>query len=223
MAASLVYKNALLYEAVMMVLYGRNYFARYKAVADLIPEGSSVVDVCCGPAVLYDRYLRHKQVRYTGLDVSAEFINRLRQRGGAGEVVDLNVVDRLPEADYVVMQASLCHFLPNPHAIIERMLRAAQARAIVAEPIRNMASSQWALAAAIARRFTDPGDGHSAHRFTEQTLDEFFASFADRVVTTCYVPGRREKIVILNGGTMNAGRNEDAVAESKWDRTAAEG
>jgi hypothetical protein len=46
---------------------------------------------------------------------------------------------------------------------------------IIAEPIRNMASSRWGIAAAIARRFTDPGDGPSARRFNEQTFDEFFA------------------------------------------------
>jgi hypothetical protein len=154
--------------------------------------------------------LRHKNVRYTGLDISTQFIDRLRQRGGTGEVLDLNEVDRLPEAEYVVMHASLCHFLPNPQPIVERMLRAAQVQVIIAEPIRNMASSRWGIAAAIARRFTDPGDGPSAHRFNEQTLDEFFRRFAEHVVTTCYVPGGREKIVILNGAASNQGKPEDA-------------
>jgi CobQ-like glutamine amidotransferase family enzyme len=112
----------------MVALYGRNYSSRYKAVADLITNGASVVDVCCGPAVLFDRYLRHKNVRYTGLAISTQFIDRLSQRGGTGEVLDLNEVDRLPEAEYVVMHASLCHFLPNPQPIVERMFERLRCR-----------------------------------------------------------------------------------------------
>ena len=63
MSATVVYKSPLLYEAVMLALYGRHYFARYRAIADLIPAGSSVLDLCCGPAILYSRYLRNKNVR----------------------------------------------------------------------------------------------------------------------------------------------------------------
>ena len=36
-------------DCVMLALYGRHYGARYRAVADLIPDGSSVLDLCCGP------------------------------------------------------------------------------------------------------------------------------------------------------------------------------
>ncbi len=40
------------------------------------------------------------------------------------------------------MQASLYHFLPDAHEIVERMLAAAGRRVIVSEPVRNLASSQ---------------------------------------------------------------------------------
>src|SRR4051794_4994884 len=76
-AGSLVYHNAIIYELVMILLYGRHYVARYKTVADLIPEGSSVLDICCGPGVLFDRYLRARSVEYTGVDVNPLFIERV--------------------------------------------------------------------------------------------------------------------------------------------------
>ena len=45
----LVYRSAAVYEAVMRLLYGRHYVARQRAVADLIPAGASLLELCCGP------------------------------------------------------------------------------------------------------------------------------------------------------------------------------
>jgi SAM-dependent methyltransferase len=184
----------------MLGLYRRHYSARYRAIAALIPDGSSVLDLCCGPAILYTRYLRRRQVSYTGLDLSEPFIARLNERGGCGLVWNLREDAPLPQADYVVMQASLCHFLPDPVPVLDRMLQAARLRVIVAEPIRNMASSGTRLIAAIGRRFTDPGDGHSAQRFTEETLDSLFAGYSPLIADAFYVPGKREKVYLLDAG-----------------------
>jgi len=199
MAASVIYSWPALYEAVMLLLYGRHYSARYRILADLIPAGSSVLDLCCGPAVLYHRYLRHKDVRYTGLDVSNRFIDRLRQRGAAAEVWDVGSAAALPTADYVVMQASLYQFLPDPSPVLHRMLQAARVQVIIAEPIRNLADSEVPLASALARRFTDPGNGPSARRFTEQSLIRFFQPYLPRCVRTFLIPGGRERIYVLHG------------------------
>jgi len=198
MTASPIYKLPVLYEAVMLVLYGRNYSARYRQLADLIPTGSRVLDLCCGPAVLYDRYLRRKSVRYTGLDLSEHFIHRLRRRGGEGLVWDVRSPAALPHADCVIMQASLYHFLPDPEPVVGRMLQAARQAVIIAEPIRNLANSRLRLVAACARRLTDSGNGSAHLRFTPETLDQFFASFGPRVRHSFYIPGGREKVFVLN-------------------------
>jgi hypothetical protein len=197
-AVTLIYKNALLYEAVMVALYGRYYKARYQAIAGLIPSGATVLDLCCGPAILYDRYLRNKIVQYTGLDLSQAFIRKLNAIGGRGLVWNLQDETPLPGADYVIMQASLYQFLPDAEAMLERMLRAARKQVIVAEPVRNIASSQNRLAAAIGRRLTKPGDGQSAHRFTIETLDRFFLPYNSSVANSFLIPGGREKVFVLN-------------------------
>ena len=85
-----LYRSALLYELLMIMLYGRHYAGRYRAIANLIPAQSSVLDLCCGPAVLYHRYLRQKSIGYTGLDLSGAFVKRLNQRGAHGQVWDLH-------------------------------------------------------------------------------------------------------------------------------------
>jgi hypothetical protein len=197
MAPSLIYRSDALYELAMAALYGRHYPARYRAIADLIPAGASVLDLCCGPALLYHRRLREKRVDYTGLDVNPRFIRRLVARGAAGRVWDVAGETPLPRADYVVMQASLYHFLPQPRPVVDRMLAAARRQVIIAEPVRNLASSRWRALAALGRRLSDPGDGTSARRFTAATLDQLFASYGGRVRGSFLIPGAREKVYLM--------------------------
>jgi hypothetical protein len=182
----------------MRALYGRHYAARFRAIADLVPEGAAVVDLCCGPATLYTRYLREKSVDYLGLDINDGFIARLNDAGGRGEVRNLHADTPLPEADFVIIQASLYHFLPEPRPMIDRMLAAARGQVIITEPIRNMATSDNWVLATLGRRFTNAGDGTQAHRFTEATLDELFRDYAPRVVRQSLIAGGREKLYVLS-------------------------
>lgn len=198
MTATVLYRSALLYEILMATLYGRHYSARYRAIADLVPAESSVLDLCCGPAILYHRYLRRKSIDYVGVDLSDAFIERLNHRAVHGYVRDLREAAPLPEADYVIMQASLCHFLPDPQPVVDRMLRAARKYVIVAEPIRNITSSKVAPLAFLGRRFTDPGNGQSAHRFTENSLDRFFSRYESHIAKSFCIPGGREKVFVLS-------------------------
>ena len=197
-STSFIYRSSSLYELAMLALYGRHYGSRYRAIAELVPNGSSVLDLCCGPALLYHRYLRHKLVRYTGLDVNAEFIDRLTRRGASGQVWDLRSEKALPEADYVIMQASLYHFLPDPSPIMDRMLRAARRQVIVSEPVRNLSSSNSRLLALVGKLLTDPGVGNHSQRFNEASLDQFFSRYRSLVQQSFLVAGGREKLYILS-------------------------
>jgi len=197
-STSLIYRSSSLYELAMLALYGRHYGSRYRAIAELVPNGSIVLDLCCGPALLYHRYLRHKSVRYTGLDVNAEFIDRLTRRGASGQVRDLRSEEALPEADYVIMQASLYHFLPDPSPVMDRMLRAARRQVIVSEPIRNLSSSDSRLAALVGKLLTDPGVGNHSQRFNEASLDQFFLRYRSLVQQSFLAAGGREKLYILS-------------------------
>jgi SAM-dependent methyltransferase len=200
LATSLIYQHSWIYELAMFALYGRHYRARYRAVAELVPAGASVLDLCCGPATLYHRHLRAKGVNYTGLDINPRFIRHLVRGGGHGMVWDVHGPEALPQADYVLMHASLYHFLPDPGPVVERMLRAARQQVIVAEPVRNLATGSSRWLALLARRHTDPGSGTAGGRFTEATLEAFFARYANRVLRSFPIPGGREKVYVLAGG-----------------------
>ena len=199
MPTSFIYKSVPVYELAMLLLYGRHYSARYRAIAELIPQGSSVLDLCCGPALLYHRHLRAKSVQYTGLDINARFIERLTTRGCSGQVWDLRSEEQLPRADYVIMQASLYHFLPDASPVVNRMLQAARRQVIIAEPVRNLSESDSRLLASLARLFTNPGTGEPRLRFNEASLAKFFSAYGPRVVQSFSIAGAREKVYVLTG------------------------
>ena len=73
----------------MRALYGRHYGDRMRAVAEQVPDNSSVLELCCGPGTLYFRYLRGRAGAYIGLDVNQGFVERLRDRGVDARLVDL--------------------------------------------------------------------------------------------------------------------------------------
>jgi SAM-dependent methyltransferase len=199
-STSLIYRSALGYELLMRVLYGRHYATRMRSVAEEVPPGSSVLELCCGPGTLYTRYLRGRVSGYVGLDVNAHFVDRLRRQGIDARVLDLTR-DRapLPEADVVLMQASLYHFLPEAHEVVDRMLAAASRRVIVSEPVRNLASSTNPLIGRLGRRAANPGVGGGERRFTEATLDELFRRYREQVREARLIPGGREKLYVLTG------------------------
>jgi trans-aconitate methyltransferase len=193
----LIYKSSALYKITNRLLYGRHHRTRYRVIADLIPPRASVVDLCCGPATLYHRFLRGKDVRYTGLDVSPSFIAALNKAGGHGIVWDLRSNTALPRADYVIIQGALYFFLPDPSALIDRMLTAANREVIIAEAIRNLSSSAVPGVSKLAKRLAGAAQGSEAVRFSEETLDQLFADYGPESKRSFKIPGGRDKVYVL--------------------------
>jgi SAM-dependent methyltransferase len=191
-----VYRSAALYEAVMRVLYGRHYGARQRAIAALIPEDSTVLELCCGPGTMYRRHLVGKRVRYLGLDINKGFLRRVRRSGAQAREWDVRSPDPLPPADYVLMQASLYHFMETPRPLIRRMVVAARRQVILAEPVHNVAEQPGPLGAIVAR-LTDPGTGPQPDRYDEPSLDRVLEPFAELVRERRLLPGGREKVYVL--------------------------
>lgn len=198
-SASLIYRSARGYELVMRTLYGRHYVDRMRAVAEQVPDGATVLELCCGPGTLYTRLLKDRTSGYIGLDVNDRFVEKLKASGIDARVSDLANDDQpLPNADVAVIQASLYHFLPDPGPIVDRMLAAAGDRVIVSEPIRNLASSNLPIISLLGRRAADPGTGGHQSRFTEETLNELMARYESRLITSFLIPGGRELLYVLS-------------------------
>jgi SAM-dependent methyltransferase len=196
----MIYHNAFVYETSMLLLYGRSYFERYRVIADMIPPHSSVLDLCCGPATLYHWYLKQKHIAYTGMDINEKFIQALRKKGIKASVEDLRHVDSLPEHDYVMMQSSLYHFLPDIGPLLQKMTAAARKQVILVEPVQNLITDQPSWLVSLLGKLGNPGTGDQTQRFTELMLDETLASMYDKrlIQHSQSVANGREKLYILN-------------------------
>jgi SAM-dependent methyltransferase len=202
MSISVIYKSPWLYEAFLILRYRGEYLNRSRAIAELIPEGSSVVDLCCGPATLYFGHLRHKGVAYLGLDINEGFVTRLAKRGVPASLLDVTADSPLPRGDYLVMQGSLYHFLPEPYPIIERMLKAARHNVIITEPVWNLADSKNPALSWLASKLANPGTGDQVSRFNESRFEEFVNRYRARDLVVAYYPvaAGRERLCVLRGG-----------------------
>ena len=182
----------------MRVLYGRYYAARDAAVAEHIPDGASVLELCCGPARLYLRELRGRIGAYVAIDASATFVDRLRRLGVDARRADVATAE-LPPADVVVMQASLYQFLPDAEAMLRRMRAAAARSVVVAEPVRNLASSRLGVVARLGAHASATATGAQPQRFDAESLRALMARFGDAVVFAQPAPGGREHVYVLSG------------------------
>ena len=199
MSTSVIYKFSWLYEAFILARYRGEYSERSEALARLIPKRSSVVDLCCGPATLYFRHLRHQEVSYTGLDINRSFIERLSARGATGILWDVTTSAPLPKADYLIMQGSLYHFLPNPHPIVDRMLAAAYKHVLITEPVLNLLDSRNPIVVWLAQKLTDPGTGPQSSRFNVDLFDQFLQHYraSGQLVDSYPIAAGRERLCVL--------------------------
>jgi glycosyltransferase involved in cell wall biosynthesis len=164
-AKSPIYWTGHGYDLVMRALYRAEYRQTHSEVAAQIPDGASVVDVCCGTARLYRDFLRGRGCTYLGLDYNGDFVMHARHRGV--DVRWFNVLDDpippIPPGDYLVMCSSLYHFGTTADAVLTRLRQAARRAVIVSEPVRNLSSLP--LVGGLAARFADPGVGTHTMRF----------------------------------------------------------
>jgi SAM-dependent methyltransferase len=215
LSVSLIYRSAVGYELLMRALYGRHYADRMRAVATEVPPGSSVLELCCGPATLYRRCLRGRTSGYVGLDVNPGFVAALRRRGIDALQLDLAADDRaLPSADVVIIQASLYHFLPRAERVVDRMLAAARDRVIVSEPVRNLACSDVPIVRVLGRHAADPGTGGQARRFDERSLDAFMARYRAQILKVFAIPGGRERVYVLEATRRRPDRRSETAVGS---------
>jgi len=192
---SLVYQSKIIYTLLMKCLYGHHYKYRYRAIAEKIPRGASVTDVCSGDSVLYTRYLKGKN-KYTGIDINpltafnSQWVKIIK-----GDIVK----EAIPKADYIVMQGSMYQFIPNHKNVLDKMLFSARNKVIVTEPIVNLINSNSRLISFLSKYSVNPGDGHKTKRFTKKTLGHFFnKNYKDLIEDKYRIAGGRDMLYILN-------------------------
>jgi glycosyltransferase involved in cell wall biosynthesis len=187
-----LYLTGVGYDAAMRLLYRGQYRETYAAVARLIPDGASVVDVCCGTARLERDFLRARGIHYRGLDMNGHLV-MAAQRAGA-RVRWANVLtDEIPAADYVTMCSSLYHFHDRAPEVLAKLRAAAREAVVISEPVHNL--SQVPIVGPLASRLTNPGGGEFEQRYDLESFRRFAeAHGADQFV---HAPGTRNAIAVF--------------------------
>jgi trans-aconitate methyltransferase len=194
---SIFYRSPLLYDALMLALYRRAFGRRLACVAALVPEGSSVLEVCCGPARLYG-YLARRAVTYAGLDASPEFVRAAQRRHLDVRLGDLRAaVLGARSHDVVIMQASLYQFHPSCAEVVDQLRDTARQQVIICEPVANLASSTNPVLSMVARRLTSAGENEGHFRFDAASLAAFMDRYRDHVLSSGHIDGGREMYYVL--------------------------
>jgi len=204
---SLLYWSPWAYRLVMRARYGHAYDERYRVVADLVPDGSHVVDLCCGCGYLYTKFLARRGIAYTGVDLLPAMTRVLRQRPVRlvhGGVLDLAT---LPTGDVCVMLGSLYHFHPREADVLRRMVASAP-RALLLEPVENLAQSASATLSVLGGAATYIRGTQSSYRLDSARLDAVLAQAGVRVHGDRRVLGGRYRLVEF-------GRPPDATATAR--------
>jgi len=197
---SIVYWNGFCYTTIMRLLYLGGFNDRYAKLAALIPEGVSVVELCCGDCYLYRHFLSKKKIKYTGLDINPSFIAKAKRNGIDVQRFDVDAADETPAAEFVIMHASLYQFLPDAAAVMKKLLAAAQKTVIIAEPVKNLSTSQNGLIRFIAKRFSNPGTHHQMERFNEESFVAFCNTFPANLTSISASANGKELIAVFNKG-----------------------
>jgi len=94
---------------------------RVKAIAEVMPEGVSVLDVGCGEGTILQYLIEHKAVDAHGVDISERAVAHCRAQGldvWLADVTRPDVLDALGEYDYIILSEIIEH-LPTPEELLE--------------------------------------------------------------------------------------------------------
>jgi SAM-dependent methyltransferase len=156
----------------MRALYRGAYEDTYRRVAAKIPDGASVVDLCCGTGGLYRHALAGRVRSYLGLDFNGHFVMGARKRGVPARFFNI-LSDEIPQADYVVMCSSFYHVRSQADLVLARMRAAAKVAVIISEPVSNLSHSLRGAAGKLAAALTNPGVGEYGERFDRESFEAF--------------------------------------------------
>jgi glycosyltransferase involved in cell wall biosynthesis len=160
------------YDFLMRALYQGAYEATYRRVADKVPAGASVVDLCCGTGSLYRHGLAGRAGSYLGLDFNGHFVLGARKRGVPARFFNI-LSDEIPRADYVVMCSSFYHVRGQAEAVLAKMRAAAKQAVIISEPVSNLSLTLPRALGKLAAALTNPGVGDYEARYDRATFEAF--------------------------------------------------
>jgi hypothetical protein len=192
-----IYWHPFLYQNAIMITYGKRLKARYLNLEKHLPGNSNVLELCMGDAFFYRKYLAQKKINYQCCDINPVFVKAAKSKGLTSFLTDISR-DEIPKADYVLMQGSLCYFIPNQIKIIQKLLDACNKEVIISENIESISNSKSRLKSFLAEQFSKAKTGQSKIKFTKESLYETFSGFKSHLKVWEESPDSKEIIIVLN-------------------------
>ena len=187
------------YGLAMRVLYGRYYAARDAAVAAHIPDGASVLELCCGPARLYLRELRGRIGSYVAIDASPRFVDRLRRRGVDARQADVATAPSCRSPTSWSCRPGCTSSCPTRRRMLQRMRAAAEAPSSSQSPCATSPPAGSGVVARLGASGAATAQGAQPQRFDAASLRELMLRFGDAVQSCAPAPGGREHVYVLSG------------------------
>jgi hypothetical protein len=196
MAQSPVYWHPLLYKKAMQLAYGEHYKIRYEKLIEYIPANCELLELCMGDAHFYLNYLKGKNINYKCADINPVFVKAAKKKGLNCTTLDV-FTDQIPSCDYILMQASLYHFIPDEKKVIDKLLNACKKAVIISENVENLSNSSSGFKAWLGEYLSKAKSGQSKIKFTRQTLSETFASYKKHIQIWEETKDSKEVIIVL--------------------------
>ena len=174
-----------------------------KVIADMIADGSRVLDVGCGDGALLEYLAATRKVDARGSELSQEGVNACVARGLSVVLgdADSDLAD-YPEAafDYVILSQTL-QATRHPRLVVEQLLRIGR-KAIVSFP--NF--GHWRIRGLITFTGRMPVTGNLPHAWYD-TPNIHFCTIRDFVTLCDQIGARKERAVALDAAGGRVGVN----------------
>jgi len=191
-----VYWHPKLYAFTMRMLYGSFYKTRYTHLEKLIPDNCKLLELCMGDLYFYENYLKKKNIQYSCVDVNPVFVKAAKAKNIDVRSLDI-LKEEIPSSDYILIQGSLYHCIPDQAAFVKKLLNSANKQVIISESTRNISNSGNGLVSVLGTFFSKAKAGQSKIKFTKQMLKETFSGFEKNIVQWIEPPDSQETVIVL--------------------------
>jgi hypothetical protein len=196
MPQSPIYWHPAFYNKAMRLAYGSKFETRYKHLEKYIPENCELLELCMGDAFFYQHYLQKKNINYKCADINPVFVKAAKRKGLDAQLLDV-YSDPIPKADYILMQASLYHFIPDEKQIINKLLDACSKSLIISENVENLSNESSKLKSHLGTYLSKAKTGQSKIKFTRETLAKSFSAHKKHIEIWEELPENKEVIIVL--------------------------
>ena len=191
-----IYWHPKLYSFAMRQLYGSFYESRYTHLQKLIPDNCQLLELCMGDLHFYEHYLKSKNIQYSCADVNPVFVTAAKSKNINSRLIDI-LKDEIPKSDYILIQASLYHSIPNQVDLIQKLLNSTNKQLIITESTQNVSNSGNKIKSFLGAALSKAKSGQSKIKFDQPMLKETFSVFEKNIVQWIEQNDSLETIIVL--------------------------